>query len=1570
MRRKEKRKPSEEDRKTSSQDMSLILERISKGARQLEVVTAENVSLAGDIEGRVEQLNELLARSFAGDEDMLEEFRAAKKVADLVLTNTELCEENDELRQDLNSFQSILTKFAEKQKDVRSSGSEKDAEETSTTREDVQRLVRENQRLEYELRGANTKVQKMGDVLKAASKAEEENMLVQEAYVAALQKENEGLRALLADLDEEEGDGGSANGYNAYADLMEDANAFVSELDKDDGDDKCFSGRDDNEKRKDKEISHGLEGILKMKVPREEIVDDNKTQLDIFEIIGKGLEKVHSSVRSTVDKFLAKNTHVFWKPSYDIIKSLQYICPFKDAIVDGRYKIIYHRGTGGYKTVYKALDLKDDKYVALALFRKPSKEECGDVETAEKEMKREFKTTEKLLEKRLVHKNILRIFGKSKEGRPAPIILRDPTATNVREGKGADIVSRVHYIAMDLAEIEVNKLAKFEQRGTSKARVKVIFTEKLARFFMKELMGALQFLHKKKIYHRDIKGDNVMLCKTEYASSTVNKEGKQKDELSYSFKLLDFGFLDMTEETKCSSSSNRPENYWPPEGREKGKKYDGGPVDMYQSGILLCRLISPKAERQLSRKGDLEGKYRGRHLYDGKEKEGVEKFDVEKLLEIMESDEEMVVGTRYAAADDGESKSGKTTQRHRIMPNALKKFIRALLAENPEDRPSFVGKNSRSRAPSKNECDEASKSDAEKNQNPMHFDWMKSNDIDEKGLVNELSARMALGSNSFAINWNKYVSGKKVIDKICDIICRADVGILGHDVIKDMDKWKEKIFERSDEDNYQMTVLIPSNVPSNDDIMVKCKVSWKSGKKFYKNCVLEDEGENDSEYLILYPDEKGEYPDPDNNRKRVSADMIRFTDDDKTEKIARLIALKDNECDDDSDNYKRIRANRTKFQARRPPAIVSCCNEDDCLETLVEFTWSNGKDVNQWFEFVAKIPTLVKEAFMDKFDAQKEFGSACTALLKKIHITLLSGYIFKTKPKRGKRTTATAGEAVVAALGRMLAAKRYLVTVSSDEKLKESLLFIDRALQQSGALKKGSDILDFLGDAKLPESTDLNVYGALQITSAHRPGFCNIFADQDGSPMSQGAAENAIVQLVQNTDANDLPHGIELWLKCMRKLRRREAYIGIEKGEGPMYLKDVADQDGGIRNRMLLLYNVVVQMLRKMFPKDSIHKPDGFDSEWLQNNIVRFLPYDTQQLQGVKHIPVTPTWTYVCSTAEKEEFYEDGRKICFDLLKSLRICVLDGYVLKHFKGGYITIDPPKQITIRFVKLLSYYRYISKIPGDTFQKGVHEKQFEDIKRLFDPQKLKMAAYPKSWKDESEGWDLVEIDEIDSSSTWMLSSDMKQAAKSLLTVGYDEMKELDERSDNCPLFPEGGVYCKRCKKLEERIDRISKECRKYDTTKANLAKKFDDAADYVSKRPSLECVTKLFNDILSIQMGDLDIYEIKPKDGIDMIRMRSCPLRSRLIAMHNAILRFHDTLYINEEAKIEDKKISHADKGHFFRCIPTLKSELGKAVSENTEEVLFSPRVKRKIKRSISGLSVSPTLMLRRAKSSPA
>lgn len=103
-------------------------------------------------------------------------------------------------------------------------------------------------------------------------------------------------------------------------------------------------------------------------------------------------------------------------------------------------------------------------------------------------------------------------------------------------------------------------------------RTKGRFTEQHAKFYLSQIVLALEFLHSKKIIYRDLKPENIVLDKSGY------------------IKLTDFGLAkenigdDVTTQTFCGT----PE-YLAPE-IIRGDKYGKG-VDNWCLGILLFEML-------------------------------------------------------------------------------------------------------------------------------------------------------------------------------------------------------------------------------------------------------------------------------------------------------------------------------------------------------------------------------------------------------------------------------------------------------------------------------------------------------------------------------------------------------------------------------------------------------------------------------------------------------------------------------------------------------------------------------------------------------------------------------------------------------------------------------------------------------------------------------------------------------------------------------------------------------------------------------------------------------------------
>ena len=146
--------------------------------------------------------------------------------------------------------------------------------------------------------------------------------------------------------------------------------------------------------------------------------------------------------------------------------------------------------------------------------------------------------------KNLNHRNIVKFIGLNPEGRYV-------------NKKGAE--KRVAYAVIELA----SKGEIFE------VLFKIgPFNENMARFYMKQLVGALEYLHSNKVAHRDLKPENLLL----------------DDEMN--LKLADFGFATLFVDDEKNKTKLGTERYMCPELLYK-KPYNAAKADVFAAGVIL-----------------------------------------------------------------------------------------------------------------------------------------------------------------------------------------------------------------------------------------------------------------------------------------------------------------------------------------------------------------------------------------------------------------------------------------------------------------------------------------------------------------------------------------------------------------------------------------------------------------------------------------------------------------------------------------------------------------------------------------------------------------------------------------------------------------------------------------------------------------------------------------------------------------------------------------------------------------------------------------------------------------------
>ncbi|GAA4179842.1 serine/threonine-protein kinase [Gryllotalpicola koreensis] len=165
----------------------------------------------------------------------------------------------------------------------------------------------------------------------------------------------------------------------------------------------------------------------------------------------------------------------------------------RSMVIGGRYSVREALGRGGAATVYRAVDLKLDREVALKVFA------TDDITGTDGE-RRDRRTREICLLARVNHPNLVTLF--------------DADWDVEHSGNG--------YLVMELVR-GLTLRRRLEVRGAEPA---------LAAQLATELGGALAYLHADGIIHRDLKPENILLATTGVRGSVTTK-------------LVDFGIAQL-----------------------------------------------------------------------------------------------------------------------------------------------------------------------------------------------------------------------------------------------------------------------------------------------------------------------------------------------------------------------------------------------------------------------------------------------------------------------------------------------------------------------------------------------------------------------------------------------------------------------------------------------------------------------------------------------------------------------------------------------------------------------------------------------------------------------------------------------------------------------------------------------------------------------------------------------------------------------------------------------------------------------------------------------------------------
>lgn len=198
-------------------------------------------------------------------------------------------------------------------------------------------------------------------------------------------------------------------------------------------------------------------------------------------------------------------------------------------VISGRYEVMSRIGTGGMADVYKAIDRKLNRYVAIKVLKSEFREDATFV--------RKFQS-EAQAAAGLLHPSIVNVY-------------------DVGEDRG------LYYIVMELIEgITLKEYIQKKGRLTPKEVISIAV----------QVCSAMEVAHSHNIIHRDIKPQNIM----------ISKEGK--------VKVTDFGIAKATSSNTISTNAMGSVHYTSPEQARGG--YSDAKSDIYSLGITMYEMIT------------------------------------------------------------------------------------------------------------------------------------------------------------------------------------------------------------------------------------------------------------------------------------------------------------------------------------------------------------------------------------------------------------------------------------------------------------------------------------------------------------------------------------------------------------------------------------------------------------------------------------------------------------------------------------------------------------------------------------------------------------------------------------------------------------------------------------------------------------------------------------------------------------------------------------------------------------------------------------------------------------------